>query len=174
MARTSIAAIIEQIEEQQVKREIERYKDEIEGFRRWHSEESRCRIIANIRCLNRMGVSKIDLSFCFLENARLENANLEDSDLGGANLRGANLNKANLQFVWLGKSVLSNATLAAADLGQQKSFPFSTSLFTSTAKWSTNELLFVDGRSGSFNQVKTLPAIRFSLTECEKYSNLNR
>ena len=116
MENRRIAGILELIEKQQISREIERYRDEIEGFRWWHSEEAKCRIVANVRSLNRLGVSKIDLSFCSLENARLENANLEDSDLGGTNLRNANLNKANLRYAWLGKSVLSDATMAGADL----------------------------------------------------------
>ncbi len=115
MANRQIASIIDLIEKQQISREIERYRDEIEGFRWWQSEESKCRIIANVRSLNRLGISKIDLSFCYLEKGKLDNSNLEDSNIGGANLRGANLNRANLRYAWLGKSIPRDVTLVGAD-----------------------------------------------------------
>jgi hypothetical protein len=84
--------IIKELDKRQIQREIERYHDEIESYRWWGSEEARCRIVANIRSLNRLGVTKIDLMACCLQRARLENARLDGSDFYMTNLRGANLN----------------------------------------------------------------------------------
>lgn len=65
--------IIDELEKRQIQREIERYQDEIESYKWWQSEETKCRIVANIRSLNRLGMTKIDLLSCYLEKERLEN-----------------------------------------------------------------------------------------------------
>jgi hypothetical protein len=116
MDKTSMASIIEQIGERQIQREINRYQDEIESYRWWGSEEAKCRIVANIRSLNRLGATKIDLMACYLERARLENTNLDGSDFYKTNLRGANLNKASLREACIMRSNLQGASLVEADL----------------------------------------------------------
>jgi len=116
MDETSMASMIERIEDRQIQREIERYHDEIESYRWWGSEEGRCRIIANVRSLNRLGVTKIDLLACRLERARLENARLDGSNFYMTNLRRANLNKASLREACVMRSNLQEASLIDADL----------------------------------------------------------
>jgi hypothetical protein len=86
------------------KREIKRYQEEIDDFRNWESDEAKFRIVGNIKRLNRMGITRINLNDCVLYNAQLENAELEganlegtileEANLGGAIIRGANLRHA--------------------------------------------------------------------------------
>lgn len=108
--------LIDGLEKKQVQREIERYRDEIEGLRRWESEEAKHGIIANIRSLNRLGITKIDLSFCYLKKAHLRDVRLNGSDLGKSNLQGANLWNASLREAIVMNSDLQGAILIGADL----------------------------------------------------------
>jgi len=94
----------------QRKSEIKRYQDEIDDFREWDSEEAVFRIVGNIRRLNRRGVSKIDLSNCYLQNAKLSNTNLEE-----ANLRGAHFNKADLRGAKLKNAKVGGAHFIETD-----------------------------------------------------------
>jgi len=111
--------------------EIERYKDEIDDYRGWDEKEATFRIVGNIRRLNRKGITEIDLSFCYLKEARLSKANLKKANLMGAKLQEADLQRANLQmaFLWTAKlqgawlwetnlerADLSNANLEGANL----------------------------------------------------------
>ena len=67
---------------------IQRYHDEIDDFRNWQSEEAMHRIIGNIKRLNRLGVTKIDLSYCWLKGGVLKQAKLIGSNLRNAVLDG--------------------------------------------------------------------------------------
>lgn len=101
--------------------EIERLKDEIEGLRGWESEEAKCRLVANIRSLNRLGVTENDLSSCHLEQANLRDVRLRGSDMGESNLRravlcNADLRDSSIMNASLEKTVLRNANLRNADL----------------------------------------------------------
>ena len=101
--------------------EIQRYQEEIDDFRGWDEKEATFRIVGNIRRLNKRGVSKIDLSICYLEEARLSHCNLQAADLWAVNLqkadlREANLNLANLNLANLQKADLRGANFSGADL----------------------------------------------------------
>lgn len=79
--------------------ETKRYKEEIEDFRNWKSAEASYRIIGNIKRLNRIGVSDINLSGCYLREMDLSgldlrNANLTDTDLQDVNLKSVDLRGA--------------------------------------------------------------------------------
>ncbi len=100
----------------QKNQDIKRYKEEIDDFRRWESDEAAHRIAGSVRRLNNLGVSNIDLRHCFLQNTKLEGAKLEGAKLEGAYLRGAYLRGANLQRANLVEANLQRADLAGANL----------------------------------------------------------
>jgi hypothetical protein len=77
--------------------ENKRYQDEIDDFRRWHSEEAAYRIAGNIKRLNRNGISKIVLEECYLAHMVLRRANLQGAELRWATLLGARLMGADLR-----------------------------------------------------------------------------
>jgi uncharacterized protein YjbI with pentapeptide repeats len=77
--------------------EVKRYKDEIDDFRNWKTPESAYRITGNIRRLTRNGVTRINLSDCFLREMDLRDLNLQQADLTNADLRGASLVGADLR-----------------------------------------------------------------------------
>jgi hypothetical protein len=87
------------------RRDIKRYHDEIDDFRNWESDEAKFRIVGNIKRLNRMGITKIDLNNCILRDAQLE-----DAELKGANLESAILDEANL-----GGTIIRDANLRHAE-----------------------------------------------------------
>lgn len=104
---------------------IKIYKEEIEEFRHWESDEAKYRIVGNIKRLNRLGIYKIDLSSCYLKKAVLRNAklqgsdllmaNLQDCDLSGTDLEGARLCGINLQ-----NAILLNTNITGADLSDSQ------------------------------------------------------
>jgi uncharacterized protein YjbI with pentapeptide repeats len=124
------------------------YRDEIDDFRGWESEEAARRIRGNIRRLNKYNVTRMDLSNCYLrsmdlrgadfsesylwgadlswtdlresifEDANLENVNLEAANLTAANLTGAYLWKTNLESVDLQHAMLENAILRESRLAK--------------------------------------------------------
>jgi len=120
--------------------EIERYNDEIDDLRWWESKEATFKIVGNIKRLNRYGITNIDLTICYLENATLkytelksatllqailkgadfEGANLQGAYLEGANLQGANFMVANLQGADLKQANLEGADFSCADLRNVK------------------------------------------------------
>jgi BTB/POZ domain-containing protein KCTD9 len=91
----------------QKRRDIRSYKDEIDDFRMWESEEAAYRIVGNIKRLNRYNIYDIDLVNCFLsktnlsyvvlKGANLNNANASNSTLVDINLEGARLNRTNFE-----------------------------------------------------------------------------
>lgn len=95
----------------QKQQNVKRYQEEIDDFRGWDEKEAMYRIVGNFRRLNREGVSKIDLSYCYLSGARLNKV-----DLSGANLSGANLTRTNLSRANLTGADLSGANLSGADV----------------------------------------------------------
>jgi hypothetical protein len=90
---------------------IRRYREEIEDFLGWDSDEAMHRIAGNIKRLNREGVTKI-----WLVRAYLPRANLSLADLRDTNLRGAQLTKADLSGAQLDNADLHEANLRRADL----------------------------------------------------------
>lgn len=78
--------------------EINRYKNEIDDFRKWKSEEAMYRIVGNIKRLNKLKFYDIDLSFCYLRNAELWNIRCS-GNLSSANLRNAKLAGSDLRNI---------------------------------------------------------------------------
>ncbi len=95
----------------------DRYREEIEDYLGWRSQEATLRIVGNIRRLNRDGiVSGFRLTEAHLEGAKLGNVDMADSDLWGAHLEGASLREANLNGVTLAGASLEGADLERAGL----------------------------------------------------------
>lgn len=90
---------------------IKRYEEEIDDFRGWHEPEAMYKNVGNIRRLNQLGVTEINL-----ENSYLVKANLRGADLTHAKLRKANLENANLQGAVLDHANLNGAVLYNTNL----------------------------------------------------------
>ncbi len=94
-----------------------RYREEIDDYLGWKSQEATHRIAGNIRRLNRNGVKeKMRLTEAHLYGANLAGASLEEADLWGANLEGAILRDAVLVSANLAGANLEGADLERADL----------------------------------------------------------
>jgi uncharacterized protein YjbI with pentapeptide repeats len=98
---------------------IRTYKDEIDDFRLWESEEAAFRTVGNIKRLNRNKICNIDLSHCYLVRANLNYVKLLEANLNYANLfnsilidvnmEGARLNQTNFENCNMNQSNLSRA-----------------------------------------------------------------
>src|SRR5690349_22442351 len=129
----------------EIRRRIRTYKDEIDDFRLWESEEAAFRTVGNIKRLNRHEIHEINLVNCHLprtnlnyvnlagsninsanisqsslievvmENARLNQTNFENSNLNQANLKGAYASGANFRDAFLIKANFENAFLIKAN-----------------------------------------------------------
>jgi len=95
---------------------IKRYREEIEDYLGWQSEEATHRIVGLIKRLNREGVTNINLVEAHLEGAHLEEAHLGKAQLMAANLKGANLKGADLEGADLTTAHLDGANLREAHL----------------------------------------------------------
>ena len=128
----------------EIRRRIRTYKDEIDDFRLWESEEAAFRTVGNIKRLNRHQIHEVNLVNCHLprtnlnyvnlagsninsanisqsslievvmENARLNQTNFENSNLNQANLKGAYASGANFRDAFLIKANFENAFLIKA------------------------------------------------------------
>jgi hypothetical protein len=98
------------------RREIKRYREEIEDYLPWKEPEATYRITGIIKRLNRLGVSDINLKGATLNHAILENVNLQGADLTWANLPEAHLREAKLQGASLAEADLQGANLKLAQL----------------------------------------------------------
>lgn len=97
------------------------YRDEIDDFRSWESEEAARRIRGNIRRLNSFGVTRMDLSNCYLRSMDLRGVDLSESyiwgaDLSWTDLRESTFSDANLENVNLEAANLTGANLCRAYL----------------------------------------------------------
>ena len=95
---------------------ITRYREAIGDYLGWDDDEATYRIVANIKRLNRYGISNINLTGAFLKGANLTGINLRSANLLGADLRGANLKKADLSKANLTGAHLEGADLRKADI----------------------------------------------------------
>jgi hypothetical protein len=98
------------------RRQIQQYKNAIDDFLGWETEEAMYRIAGNIRRLNREGASPVTLKDAYLAEADLKDASLSEVSLNGATLTGADLQDADLSGSYLGNADLSGADLHRADL----------------------------------------------------------
>lgn len=84
----------------------ERYKEEIDDFRNWQSEEAKYKILGNIRRLYDLGSTEFILNHCYIKNGDLTEFNFTNSSFAFANLESACFSKSNL----------NNCTFVGADL----------------------------------------------------------
>lgn len=111
------------VKERQLK--IDRYLEEIDDYRTWNDKEAMYRIAGNIKRLNELRVTNINLFNCKLKNVQLRSINLSESyltgsDFGNGYLRGALLNGAKLIGAYFGDSNLRGASLQNCDLERCK------------------------------------------------------
>ncbi len=95
---------------------IRTYKDEIDDFRLWESQEAAFRTVGNIKRLNRHKLYNINLAHSYLvktnlnyvklAGANLNYANIFNSILIDVNLEGARLNQTNFENCNMNQSVL--------------------------------------------------------------------
>src|SRR5690606_17525253 len=90
---------------------IRAYKDEIDDFRLWESEEAAFRTAGNIKRLNRHKIFSINLYSCYLSKANLNYVVLNNSNLNSANLINSNLIEARLVGARLNRTSFENCNM---------------------------------------------------------------
>ena len=95
---------------------IKTYKDEIDDFRLWKSEEAAFRTVGNIKRLNRHKIYNINLVNCFLTKTNLNYCILQGSNLNSADINTSQLIECNLRNARLNQTNFENSTLNQADL----------------------------------------------------------
>jgi BTB/POZ domain-containing protein KCTD9 len=95
---------------------IKTYKDEIDDFRLWESNEAAFRTVGNIKRLNRHKIYEIDLVDCYLAKTNLNYVNLTESNLNNADLNNANLIHCNLEGTRLNQTNFQNCNMNQANL----------------------------------------------------------
>ena len=99
---------------------IRMYKDEIDDFRLWESEEAAFRTVGNIKRLNRHHIFNIDLVNCHLARTNLSYINLSGANLNSANVTNSNLVQCNLENTRMNQTNFEGSNLNQAQL--QKSY----------------------------------------------------
>ena len=100
----------------EIRRRIRTYKDEIDDFRLWESEEAAFRTVGNIKRLNRHHIHEINLVNCHLPRTNLNYVNLEGSNMNSANISQSVLIESNLENARLNQTNFENSTLNQANL----------------------------------------------------------
>jgi len=95
---------------------IRMYKDEIDDFRLWESEEAAFRTVGNIKRLNRHKIHEINLVNCFLPRTNLNYVSLSGSNLNSANISQSSLIEVNLENARLNQTNFENSNLNQANL----------------------------------------------------------
>lgn len=103
-------------ERAQNRQAIRTYKDEIDDFRHWKSEEAAFRTVGNIKRLNRHSIHHINLAECHLTHTNLSHVNLQEANLNSADITHANLLECNLQAARLNQTRFSFSNLNHAHL----------------------------------------------------------
>jgi BTB/POZ domain-containing protein KCTD9 len=111
--------------------QIRRWREEIDDYRRWTESEAMFRITGNVKRLNAVGESQVNLSECHLgkahltamrlmnssaENAVFDNAMLDDAEIVACNLRNSSFVGSQLNRVDLDGSILTSAHFEGASL----------------------------------------------------------
>ncbi len=99
-----------------VRQRIRTYRDEIDDFRLWESDEAAFRTVGNIKRLNRHTIHEINLVNCYLARTNLNYVNLKGSNLNSANLSNSSLIETNLESSRLNQTNLENSNLNQANL----------------------------------------------------------
>jgi BTB/POZ domain-containing protein KCTD9 len=100
----------------ETRQRIRTYKDEIDDFRLWESEEAAFRIVGNLKRLNRNQIYEINLVNCYLIKTNLNYVNLKGSNLNSANISNSSLIETNLENTRLNQTNLENSNLNQANL----------------------------------------------------------
>lgn len=100
----------------ETRQRIRTYKDEIDDFRLWESEEAAFRTVGNIKRLNRHKIHEINLVNCYLPRTNLNYCNLAASNLNSANVSQSSLIEANLENARLNQTNFENSNLNQANL----------------------------------------------------------
>lgn len=95
---------------------IRMYKDEIDDFRLWESEEAAFRTVGNIKRLNRHGIYNINLVDCYLAKTNLNYTVLTGSNMNSADIRGSFLIECNMDQARLNQTNFENSNLNQASL----------------------------------------------------------
>lgn len=95
---------------------IRTYKDEIDDFRLWASNEAAFRTVGNIKRLNRHKIYELNLVECYLARTNLNYVVLSGSNMNNANLNHANLIQSKLDNVRLNQTNFENCNLNQATL----------------------------------------------------------
>lgn len=100
----------------EIRQRIRTYRDEIDDFRLWESEEAAFRTVGNIKRLNRHRIYEINLVNSFLSRTNLNYVNLRGSNLNSANISQSSLIEANLENTRLNQTNLENSNLNQINL----------------------------------------------------------
>jgi BTB/POZ domain-containing protein KCTD9 len=100
----------------ETRQRIRTYKDEIDDFRLWESEEAAFRTVGNIKRLNRHKIHDINLVNCYLPRTNLNYVNLVGSNLNSANVSQSTLIESNLENARLNQTNFENSNLNQANL----------------------------------------------------------
>jgi uncharacterized protein YjbI with pentapeptide repeats len=105
---------------------ITQYEDDIDDLRGWNSEEAKFKIIGNVKRLYNLGVTKFDLSKCYLNEGYLIEYNftnssfvfsyLEKASFSRSNLSNCNLTSANINNAFFVETIAHKANFNYADL----------------------------------------------------------
>ncbi len=100
----------------ETRQRIRTYKDEIDDFRLWESEEAAFRTVGNIKRLNRHKIFEINLVNCHLPRTNLNYVNLSGSNLNSANISQSSLIESNLENARLNQTNFENSNLNQVNL----------------------------------------------------------
>ena len=100
----------------ETRQRIRTYKDEIDDFRLWESDEAAFRTVGNLKRLNRHGIYEINLVNCYLARTNLNYVNLKGSNLNSANISNSSLLESNLENTRLNQTNLENTNLNQVNL----------------------------------------------------------
>jgi BTB/POZ domain-containing protein KCTD9 len=90
---------------------IRMYKDEIDDFRLWESDEAAFRTVGNIKRLNRHKIYSLNLVNCYLSKTNLNYVTLKGANLNYANVSNSNLLDVNLQEARLNQTRFENCNM---------------------------------------------------------------
>jgi uncharacterized protein YjbI with pentapeptide repeats len=94
---------------------IKMYKDEIDDFRQWESEEAAFRTVGNIKRLNRHNITEINLVNCHMTKTNLSHVDLSQSNLNSSNFSHANAIECNFSGTRANQTNFENAKMNQAN-----------------------------------------------------------
>ncbi len=100
----------------ETRQRIRTYKDEIDDFRLWESEEAAYRTVGNIKRLNRHHIYSLNLVNCHLSRTNLNYVKLKGANLNSAKVTSANLIECNLENARCNQTSFENSSLNQAKL----------------------------------------------------------